>query len=164
LVNISAGPITRRWQTTKYVEVIAHLRRRLPDAQIFVTGAPNEQDRIDAVASGSGASRAATASLMEVFALVATADLVCTPDTRVAEQLRGVERRVFGGGDHQTRSVALRSNEENARMLQCILRHHAENLRRAGRLDDLQPRRALRRGSNQLSDLVRRQLLLERSS
>ena len=94
LVNVSAGPVTRRWQTGKYVEVIAHIRRRIPDAQIFVTGAPNEQDRIAAVVEGSGATRAPTGSLMEVFALVATADFVFTPDTSVAHAASALRRPV----------------------------------------------------------------------
>ena len=94
LVNISAGPVTRRWQTDKYVEVIAHLRRRMPDASIFVTGAPNEADRIADVVAKSGATRAPTKSLMDVFALVATADFVFTPDTSVAHAASALRRPV----------------------------------------------------------------------
>jgi ADP-heptose:LPS heptosyltransferase len=94
LVNVSAGPVTRRWQTDKYIAVIQHLRRRLPDALIFVTGAPNEEDRIADVVARSGATRAPTRSLMEVFALVATADLVFTPDTSVAHAASALRRPV----------------------------------------------------------------------
>ena len=83
LVNVSAGAASRQWQTDKFVAVIAHVRRRLPDAAVFVTGAPNERDRVDEVAAKSGATAASTPSLAAVFALVATADLVITPETSI---------------------------------------------------------------------------------
>jgi ADP-heptose:LPS heptosyltransferase len=84
LVNVSAGTAIRQWQTDKYVAVIDHLKRRLPEAVVLVTGAPTDQGRVDEVARSSGATAARTPKLADVFALVATADFVFTPDTSIA--------------------------------------------------------------------------------
>jgi ADP-heptose:LPS heptosyltransferase len=84
LVNVSAGTAIRQWQVEKYAAVIAHLRKRWPEAVVLITGAPNDQDRVNEVARLSGASPAATPKLVDVFALVATADFVFTPDTSIA--------------------------------------------------------------------------------
>ena len=84
LVNVSAGTAIRQWQVEKYAAVIAHLKKRWPEAIVLITGAPTDQDRVNAVARSSGASPASTPKLADVFALVATADFVFTPDTSIA--------------------------------------------------------------------------------
>lgn len=84
LVNVSAGTAIRQWQVEKYAAVIAHLRRRLPEAVVLITGAPNDQARVDEVARLGNATPARTPRLADVFALVATADFVFTPDTSIA--------------------------------------------------------------------------------
>jgi ADP-heptose:LPS heptosyltransferase len=84
LVNVSAGTAIRQWQVEKYAAVIAHLKVRWPDARVLITGAPNDQPRVDEVARLSGATAARTPDLASVFALVATADFVFTPDTSIA--------------------------------------------------------------------------------
>ena len=84
LVNVSAGTAIRQWQTDKYAAVIAHLRRRLPEATVLITGAPDDQARVEEVARLSGSTPAPTPKLADVFALVATADFVFTPDTSIA--------------------------------------------------------------------------------
>ena len=84
LVNVSAGTAIRQWQVEKYAAVIAHIRRRWPQAIVLITGAPNDQDRVNEVARLSGATPASTPKLADVFALVATADFVFTPDTSIA--------------------------------------------------------------------------------
>lgn len=84
LVNVSAGTAIRQWQTDKYAAVIAHLRKRWPEAIVLVTGAPNDQQRVEEVARLGGATAAPTPKLADVFALVATADFVFTPDTSIA--------------------------------------------------------------------------------
>ena len=92
LVNVSAGAATRQWQIEKYVAVIAHIRRRLPDAIVCITGAPNEWDRVEEVAVMSGGMPARTPSLSDVFALVATADLVLTPETSIVHAASAFKR------------------------------------------------------------------------
>jgi ADP-heptose:LPS heptosyltransferase len=84
LVNVSAGTAIRQWQVEKYAAVIAHLKKRWPESVVLVTGAPNDQSRVDEVARLSGATPAPTPKLADVFALVATADFVFTPDTSIA--------------------------------------------------------------------------------
>jgi ADP-heptose:LPS heptosyltransferase len=84
LVNVSAGTAIRQWQTDRYAAAIAHLRLRLPDATVLITGAPGDEDRVSEVASLSGSTPVATPRLMDAFALVATADFVFTPDTSIA--------------------------------------------------------------------------------
>ena len=84
LVNVSAGTAIRQWQVEKYAAVIAHLRRRWPESVVLITGAPSDQDRVNEVARLSGSTPASTPKLADVFALVATADFVFTPDTSIA--------------------------------------------------------------------------------
>jgi ADP-heptose:LPS heptosyltransferase len=84
LVNVSAGTVIRQWQVEKYVAVIGHIRRRWPDAAVMITGAPDDQARVNEVARLSGSTPAPTPKLVDVFALVATADFVFTPDTSIA--------------------------------------------------------------------------------
>jgi ADP-heptose:LPS heptosyltransferase len=84
LVNVSAGTAIRQWQVEKYAAVIAHIRKRWPDATVLITGAPNDQVRVDEVARLSESMPAPTPKLADVFALVATADFVFTPDTSIA--------------------------------------------------------------------------------
>jgi ADP-heptose:LPS heptosyltransferase len=92
LVNVSAGAPSRQWQTEKYTAVIDHIRQRLPDAIVLVTGAPNEHRRIEQVAAMSGATPAITPSLNDAFALVATADFVLTPETSIVHAASAFRR------------------------------------------------------------------------
>jgi heptosyltransferase-2 len=84
LVNVSAGRDFRRWPEARFVEVLAHLRRRLPAIELLVVGSPDERERAERIAAGGGGRYVATAGIRDVLALVATADLVFTPDTSVA--------------------------------------------------------------------------------
>ena len=84
LVNVSAGTAIRQWQVEKYAAVIAHVKKRWPEAGVLITGAPDDQARVNEVARLSGATPAPTPRLVDVFALVATADFVFTPDTSIA--------------------------------------------------------------------------------
>ena len=84
LVNVSAGTAIRQWQVEKYAAVIAHIRKRWPEAAVLITGAPDDQSRVNEVARLSSSMPAPTPKLVDVFALVATADFVFTPDTSIA--------------------------------------------------------------------------------
>jgi ADP-heptose:LPS heptosyltransferase len=84
LVNVSAGTAIRQWQVEKYAAVIAHVRKRWPEAAVMITGAPDDQARVNEVATLSRSTPAPTPKLVDVFALVATADFVFTPDTSIA--------------------------------------------------------------------------------
>jgi ADP-heptose:LPS heptosyltransferase len=92
LINVSAGAATRQWQIEKYAAVVAHIRTRMPDALVFVTAAPHERERAADVARRSGASVADTPTLAALFALVATADFVFTPETSVVHAASAFRR------------------------------------------------------------------------
>jgi len=83
LVNISAGSAERAWPDANYAGVIAHVRARDPGAVIRVIAAPADQERAAAIAQRGGATVAATPSIRDALALVATADFVFTPDTSI---------------------------------------------------------------------------------
>jgi ADP-heptose:LPS heptosyltransferase len=93
LINVSASAATRQWQPEKFAAVIAHIRRRMPDAIVLVTGAPNERERVADIARRGAATVADTPTLMAVFALVATADFVFTPETSIVHAASAFRRR-----------------------------------------------------------------------
>ena len=84
LVNISAGSSERVWPESSYVSVIERVHSRDADAVVRIIAAPNEQERARAIAEQSGATVIETPSIRDAVALVATADLVVTPDTKGA--------------------------------------------------------------------------------
>jgi ADP-heptose:LPS heptosyltransferase len=83
LVNLSAGHPERRWSDESFTQLVRHLRRRVPGASIAVVSLPNERESARQVAAAVGAT-AVIPTVRELFALVAAADLVITPDTAVA--------------------------------------------------------------------------------
>lgn len=91
LVNISAAQACRRWPDGSFSSTLVELRARARDARILVTAL--EQDTASAVrlAASIGGS-AVVPSLRELFALVATSDLVVTPDTGVTHIAAAFER------------------------------------------------------------------------
>ncbi|MDE3215790.1 MAG: glycosyltransferase family 9 protein [Gemmatimonadota bacterium] len=82
MVNVSVGNPTRRWPDGRFAELLAHLRHRDPKARVVVTGLPREATTVRALAEGAGAE-ARIPTLRELIALVATAELVISPDTAV---------------------------------------------------------------------------------
>jgi ADP-heptose:LPS heptosyltransferase len=83
LVNVSAGTGERTWPEERYAAVIRHVRERAPGTVARVIAAPSETDRGERVASAGGATLARTPSIRDAFALVASADLLLTPDTSI---------------------------------------------------------------------------------
>jgi ADP-heptose:LPS heptosyltransferase len=83
LVNLSAGHPERRWADDRFGALLHHLRRRLPNAGVAVVAMPNERDSAQRLATAIGATPVIP-TVRELFALVAAADLVVTPDTAVA--------------------------------------------------------------------------------
>jgi ADP-heptose:LPS heptosyltransferase len=110
LVNVSAGNGRRRWPDDRFVGVVRHVRRRVPEAVVAVIGAPDEEGRVAGIAGEAGVPAERTRGIREALALVATADLVLTPDTSVSHAAaalgvavvvmvpRGGERYVPYGG------------------------------------------------------------------
>lgn len=91
LLNISAAQPCRRWPDESFATMLPELRARARDARVVI--AALEQDTASAArlaASIGGAT--VVPSLRELFALVATSDLVITPDTGVTHIAAAFER------------------------------------------------------------------------
>jgi ADP-heptose:LPS heptosyltransferase len=84
LLNISAGRAFRRWPDERYVAVIKHVLARDPRLTVFVIAAPNERERAESIARSAGVRFEQTPTLREALTLVATADMLFTPDTGLA--------------------------------------------------------------------------------
>jgi ADP-heptose:LPS heptosyltransferase len=93
LVNVSAGRAWRRWPDERFEAVMRSLRARHPDIAIVVIGDLNELASLRQVAVAGGGI-AVRASIREAFALVATADLVFTPDTSISHAAAALRRPV----------------------------------------------------------------------
>ena len=83
LVNISARTRPRRWADDHFVEALRRLRASAPGARSLVISPPDEYGSAEAIAGAVGAA-AARPLLREMFALVAAAEVVFTPDTSIA--------------------------------------------------------------------------------
>lgn len=83
LVNVSSGKAARRWPDGRFVAALVHVRRRAPDLCTAVIGAPAERDRARTIAREAGVAVIETPSIRDALGLVATADLVFTPDTSI---------------------------------------------------------------------------------
>jgi ADP-heptose:LPS heptosyltransferase len=81
LVNISAGKPTCHWPEDRFATLLRSLRSR-EDLDVIVTAAPADANIAERVV-GTGVRYERTRSVREAFALVATADLVLTPDTAI---------------------------------------------------------------------------------
>ena len=83
LVNIAAGETRRRWPTERVVAAIRAVRSVAPPSVVLVMAPPSEVEEAERIARDAGA-RAIVPGLRDAFALVATADVVFTPDTSIA--------------------------------------------------------------------------------
>jgi ADP-heptose:LPS heptosyltransferase len=83
LVNLSAGKARCRWPSSRFVEVLRHLRAHHPQLPIGIIGAPADARTVERVAADGGAAGFTPTTLRDAFALVATASLVFTPDTSI---------------------------------------------------------------------------------
>ncbi|MDB4883817.1 MAG: hypothetical protein JWL95_2583 [Gemmatimonadetes bacterium] len=83
LVNLSAGNADRRWPDERFATVLEQARAAHPRAAILVIGLPVDGPSAAQLAESVGGA-ADTPSLRATLALVATADIVFTPDTAIA--------------------------------------------------------------------------------
>ena len=91
LVNLSAGSSDRRWPDRCWAVLLGRVRERFPEARIAVIGMPHDQ------ASGESLAVAARGAFMmigldEAMAMVATADLLISPDTAITHVASAFER------------------------------------------------------------------------
>jgi ADP-heptose:LPS heptosyltransferase len=92
LLNVSVGRSFRRWPDDRFAAVVRHALERDPTMTVLVIGAPDEIERAAAIAGEAGVHVAPTPALRDALALVATADLMVTPDTGLAHAASGFGR------------------------------------------------------------------------
>ena len=83
LVNVSVAERWRRWPEERFIATVRHLLDRNPRPTVVVIGAPSDDDEVRRIGSTTGIP-AQTPGLRDAIALVATADLVVTPNTGIA--------------------------------------------------------------------------------
>jgi ADP-heptose:LPS heptosyltransferase len=82
LVNLSAGSGDRRWPDDRWAALLQHVRFRLPDARVAIIGMPHDQASGEALATlADGAFL--MIGLDDAMAMVATTDLLISPDTAI---------------------------------------------------------------------------------
>jgi ADP-heptose:LPS heptosyltransferase len=84
LVNISAVTADRRWPAERFVMLLRSLRELEPSARVLVTGDPADGARVAEIGRQAGVEAAHVSPVREVFALVAAADGLVTPDTSLS--------------------------------------------------------------------------------
>jgi len=92
LVNISAGRPMRRWPDEKFVALLRHLGKTAPDANVLVISAPDDRERASQIAKSGNATYAPTKALRDALALVATTDILVTPDTSLVHSASAFEK------------------------------------------------------------------------
>ena len=90
-MNISAAQACRRWPDESFAPTLAELRARARDARIVIVGLEQDRASVARLAASIGGSTVIPA-LRELFALVATCNLVVTPDTGVTHIAAAFER------------------------------------------------------------------------
>jgi ADP-heptose:LPS heptosyltransferase len=92
LVNLSASEPKRRWPDGKFIATLQAARTRAPAMPIIVIGLPSEWNSVQEVATAVRALPVQTPLLRDAFALVATADMVFTPDTSISHAAAAFKR------------------------------------------------------------------------
>ena len=82
LVNPYSASADRQWPFERFIPVLARVRARLPQAAVMIPTMPGGDPEATRIAEQGGAV-AVPLSLEEVTAVVATSDLVISPDTAI---------------------------------------------------------------------------------
>lgn len=90
LINVATGARWKRWPPERFEAVGKHIRRRHPTAPIIVIGHGAASEAV-AIATSVGGRHLVT-TFRELIALVATADLVISPDTAVSHVAAAFDR------------------------------------------------------------------------
>lgn len=94
LVNISAGKPARHWPNDRFIEIIRRAASEHPDLTVLLVSGPSDVQRAGEIAAAGNAAVAATKTLRDALALVATADLVLSADTGLAHAAAALRRPV----------------------------------------------------------------------
>lgn len=104
-VNVSAEAPWRRWPDEHYIATIRRVRERFPDLQVLILGAPADESCKRHIGQASAVQVDETTSARQMMALVATCDVVLTPDTAVTHVASAFRKPVVAmfagiGGRH----------------------------------------------------------------
>lgn len=91
LVNLSAGSSDRRWPDARWAALLQHVRDRFPDARLAIIGMPHDQASGEALAGIADGAFLAI-GLDDAMAMVASADLLISPDTAITHVASAFER------------------------------------------------------------------------
>jgi ADP-heptose:LPS heptosyltransferase len=83
LVNISAGKASCRWTEAGMIALLQWVAERERPVTVLLISAPSDSALAERIAAATGVARARTPRMRDALALVATADLVVTPDTSI---------------------------------------------------------------------------------
>ena len=83
LVNVSVAEAWRRWPEERFIATVRHLLERSPRPIVMVIGAPSDSGAVQRIAASTGTSWRVP-GLRDAMAIVATADLVFTPNTSLS--------------------------------------------------------------------------------
>lgn len=91
LVNVSTNGPERRWPASRFAAVVQHLRRRRPAARIIVVSLGRDREAAEIIAA-AGRAEAHVPDIRALTALIASADVVFSPDTSVCHIASAFER------------------------------------------------------------------------
>lgn len=94
LVNISASCPERRWADEHFEMVLDQVRRLRPAAPLVVVGLSSDARSVMSLAASAG-GLGVIPTLRELLALVATTDVVLSPDTSVCHMAAAFERTLI---------------------------------------------------------------------
>jgi len=80
LVNVSAGKVRCCWPPERYIDVLHAMVARRPTLRVLLIGLSRDRDALRRIADATSCATACP-ELRDTFALVASADLLLTPDT-----------------------------------------------------------------------------------
>lgn len=83
LVNVSAGRSHHAWPDERFTELIRRVREQAPEADIVVIASPADRGRAMGIAERGGGRYVRDGGIRDAMAIVASADLVFTPDTSI---------------------------------------------------------------------------------
>jgi ADP-heptose:LPS heptosyltransferase len=92
LVNLSTSELKRRWPDERFIAALRFVRTHDPQINIGVSAVPSEWDSVVRIAGEVGAVALPTPKLRDALALVATTDLVFTPDTGISHAASAFNR------------------------------------------------------------------------
>ncbi len=104
-VNVSAEAPWRRWPDDHYIAMIRQIRQHFPDLQVLILGAPVDERCKRYIGQACVVRVDETTSARQMMALIATCDVVLTPDTAVTHVASAFRKPVVAmfagvGGQH----------------------------------------------------------------